>query len=213
MDSMRFEPTNGQPTPEPPILPGTSGGLLLPRTGLEVAAVQAPLSTTLRSTALDGDWLSEIRIDQGDYHVLPQVGYHYAVNPHDVQVGGATNSAATYLLGDKAEVTTERTMVPVLAQFWRERRQGETPVHAMYTIVAVHVLGEIDPAATGVLYTNCGKFRLGPGLAPSPRQLLLAEQTGNNVRVVPDTFVVRQFAYWIKAGGEIREQFELRQFP
>lgn len=209
MHATRFDPTIGESTTLPPLIPGTEGGLLLPRPGLEVAAVRAPTNTKLITTALDGDWLAEIALREGDFHVLPQVGYHYAVNAHDVQIGTAANSAATYIFGDPATATVDRTMVPVLVQFWRERLKKAVPVHATLTIVAVKVLGEIAPEAVGILHTNCGKFRLGPNLAASPRQLIIAERTGNNIRVVPDTFLVRQFAMWTTKGGEVREEFAL----
>lgn len=210
MHATRFEPTTGDATILPPLVAGTEGGLLLPRPGLEVAAVRAPVSTTLTTTALDGEWLAKIRLKQGGFHVLPQVGYHYAVNAHDVQSSGQTNSAATYLFGDAVTSTVDRTMVPVLTQFWRERGKGRTPVHAMFTIVAAHVIGEIAPEAEGILHTNCGKFRLGPGLSMSSRQLIVNEQTGNNIRVVDHTFLVRQFAMWTAKGGDVLETFELR---
>lgn len=210
MQSTRFDPTIGASTTLPPLIADTKDGLLLPRPGLEVAAVRAPTKATLTTTALDGKWLAEIQLEHGDFHVLPQVGYHYAVSANDVQVQGVTNSAATYLLGDRAEVSSERTMVPVLAQFWRERRVGNTPIHAMYTIVSVRVIGEIEPEAEGILHTNCGKFRLGPGLSMSPRRLIVCEQSGNNIRVVDHTFLVRQFAMWTTKGGDVREEFELK---
>ena len=194
-----------------PFLPNTIAAQLMPRQDSPLAATLAPISTVAESRGMDGGVNAQTRfIRLKHYYVVPQVGYQFAVSASDVVLPGESSSSAAFQLGNVVEIKSTRTIVPVVAAFWGQPPRGRiVKVHEFWRLQPTRVLGEVDPAALpGWLETKEGsRFRIMPRV--DTRLFVIQELTRRGTRVVPYTFLPREFTSLISVTGEVLERFEV----
>lgn len=214
---MEYKLVPGQPSVLPCFKPSTERTLLIPRPDTALATVIAPAPQTITNLDMAGKWSSTHIVKAGSFHVVPQVGCGYVADPEDVQTMGNASPRATFLLGEQAVPSARRTITPVLYTIWSRFGYQDVAVHDLFRIAPAMVIGEIAPeAAPGLLQTQHGTaLRINFGGWPRERLLLVCEQsegedeTYRGIRLVPLTYLVREFASWVSQDGTVIEEFKV----
>jgi hypothetical protein len=213
----------------PYFLPGTSGTKLTPREGRLLAAMRLPYQhqrledtpdeqpSVLKFTITgidgpDGTPVGEFLVFASDWLIVPQPGYAYAMRNSCVQpLGGATTAEPTLRQHRKAspdELT--RTTVGAIQGVWQASGGPDVPVYGLARLKAAYVYGEVAPhAKEAALSVFGGTFVLDPEKWIDKRLLLISEsdRARSCPRVVPLTYLAREFAAWTREDGTVIVDF------
>lgn len=214
----------------PSFLPGTAGTQLTPREDRLLAAMQLPYQhqrlreesddeqpNVLKFTipgidGPDGTAVGEFLVFASDWLIVPQPGYAYAMRNACVQpLGGATTPEPTLRQTRKAHLTEHnRTTVGAIQRLWRASHGPDVPVYGLTRLKPAYVYGEIAPhAKEAALSVFGGTFVLDPEKWIDKRLLLISEsdRARSCPRVVPLTYLAREFAAWTREDGTVIVDF------
>jgi hypothetical protein len=193
----------------PPYMHSQRLFLALPRRDEPLACVLPGLRVMAHVTGMDGQRVAEFTITTQQADVMPQVGYHFPVNSSNISPAEPYNHQLPFLIGNQVEVTPQRPIAPALAGYWaRQYDELNLPVYELWRQLPAFVLGVVpENAADEWIMTDDGTWRL------LPEAYLLCELDGTGARVVPPTFMVREFRGLAELGSEtLTTAFELPDF-
>lgn len=188
----------------PPFVYGTTDLVAIHRPDTPLACARVGISAQLTNRNLQGECCAELQLGPFDYQVVTQPGNQFIVATLDVVASEeqVDQSYAAFRLGVAVNATLDRPIASVVNAFWQQRGQVIS-VHELWRRRNALVLGQIAPnvGAKAWLETDNGQFLAEPG------SYVIQEFSGRGVRIVPHTYMGREFETLRTPFGEVVEEF------
>lgn len=228
---MIYDLRNLQQPVLPLFKPGTAGTLLFPRPNTLIAGMQVPcrisrgedpddgphrpLPLIIQGINLSDDPNVEAAVMQlvmpGDWLVVAQPGYAYVLRSALVRTPEEEKEGAPVVRERKAEFSEgTRPTVASIQAIWQHVHGPDVPVYGLRRTAPAYVYGEIDPRTRpGKLLVFGGESNVDSDVWVDKRLFLISEADPKRScpRIVPMTYLTREYQQWKRADGSLIEDF------